>query len=82
MSRDVKWKFRRSANEFTWIIVTVNSLREAGNSKTLCKFRGMSKSFHHKGIDFTLHGVGIEKIYSLFLKATWSSFSTACWEIN
>ena len=57
ISRDVKWKFGRSANELTWKVVTVISLREAGNSKTLCKFRGMSKSFHHKGIDFSFLGV-------------------------
>jgi len=39
-SRDVKWKFGRSANEFTWKIVTVISLREADNSKTLNRFTG------------------------------------------
>ena len=55
---------------------------EASNSKTLYKLRGMSKSFHHKGIDFSLYVVGIEKIYSKFLKAAWFSFSTACQGIN
>ncbi len=48
-SRDVKWKFGRSANEFTWKIVTVISLREAGNSKILRKFAGRVSPFTSKG---------------------------------
>ena len=61
ISRDVKWKIGRSDNELTWKVVTVINLREAGNSKTLNKFRVTCKPFHPKGIAFYFLGYELKK---------------------